>query len=261
MLTDMDRVAIRSHLGYPPVGAPQIASGRVGRYLLTNIDLSIYDDSYSTLEFRLNRLRAAEEVLLTGAAYGAIYFGNLQPFTTSDSITITITQGVAIDEELVFTALNGEMLIPFMTRMSTAINQNTDLTAAGFTGSFPNDGSMSEFAIFAPAEFEISITMTGAMLATLSGFGKMPSNHFSSCCETGEIVYGYINICNELENAIAGSSKQLGFSQTGDVSFNMRVVRDRERLYQRYRKKLAEFLKVPIYPTVGGGSGAGRFVV
>ena len=260
MLTDMERVAIRSHLGYPPVGAPQIAPVRVGRYLLTNIDLSVYDDSFNALEFRLNRLRAAEEVLLTGAAYGAIYFGNLQPFTTADSITITITQGTAIDKELTYTALNGEKLIPFMTRISTAINQDVDLTAAGFTGSFPNDGSMSEFAIFAPVEFEIAITTTGNMLATLSGFGKLPNMHFDSCCDSGEVVYGLINICDALENAIAGSSKQLGFARTGDVYFNGRVLREREKLYQRYRKRLAEFLKVPFFASSTGGGGAGRFV-
>lgn len=259
MLTDMDRVSIRSHLGYPPVGAPQLAPGRVGRYLLTNIDLSVYDDSYNALEFRLNRLRAAEEVLLTGAAYGAIFFGNLQPFTTSDSITITITQGSDIDKELEFTALDGELLVPFMTRISTEINQDVELTQAGFTGSFPTDGSAFELAIFAPTEFEISISMTGAMLATLSGFGRLPSVHFDSCCDGGEVVYGYIKICDELENAIAGSSKQLGYSALGDTKMNMRVLRDRERLYKRYRNRLAEFLKVPVFGSVNN-SGGGRFV-
>lgn len=249
---------IRRHLGYPKVGLPQSIPGRPGAALAVGLAGYRTDDSYNSLEEALARLRPEEEAILTGLAYGAI--GISSNVTPGDSIEVTIDSDDLEDPEVFSVVVQtGDTVTSFLTRIATAVNQRPVLAQKRFQAKSPwgtgKEANMiypnPEMAIICPTAFMLTILCTGNIGAAVSAWGGIEEP--SIPIDDGEgRIYGWLPICNYLHSAIGGAADNQGFRKA-EVTFNAREPEERERLYKKYVKWMADFLGVELFPTRTSG--------
>lgn len=74
------------------------------------------------------------------------------------------------------------------------------------------------------------------------------------------VLRTYLSQLAPLETGILGAAANLDTAQAAVWTRNASEVRDRERLYDGWRRRLCSFLGVPPGPEFGGGDG-GRIIV
>ncbi|MDR3538800.1 MAG: hypothetical protein P4L71_20055 [Acetobacteraceae bacterium] len=82
-----------------------------------------------------------------------------------------------------------------------------------------------------------------------------------SAAEGAVVVTTYLTNLNTLEAAIPGTSANLDTDAAAVWIHNKNEQRDRDRLFDSWRKRLCQFLGVPPGPEFGGGEGSMRIVV
>ena len=84
-------------------------------------------------------------------------------------------------------------------------------------------------------------------------------NHMAAA--EGGVVVNYLSSLNTLESAIPAASATLNVDSAGPFKRNAYELRDRDRVFDSWRRRLCGFLGVPPGPEFGGSSGGMRLVV
>jgi hypothetical protein len=253
-LTATQKTSIRRHLGYPVIGL--IRTGAVGGGTLASGFAGYrYFQAYGALEYKMNNLAADEEARLIGGALGAIAIvGN--PPNPGDSITVVFSGG-GLGSPQTITATYptptppGEGRLWFANQLAALALGNAAMIGAGMIGLAPyGTGPFAESAVPLP---EVSFTgpLPFTMAATFSGQcapavtaqgGFVPPNTSLDGVNT---IYGFLPICDGLENAWLTASANLDTIQADVWKGRSNEAGARRSLYEQWKRQMADFLGVP----------------
>jgi hypothetical protein len=253
-LSAQHKVDIRRHLKVPFSGIPNSQYVAGLRTILTVGQLEMY----------MNVLAAEEECTLTGypcalvRIWGTPAVGNIVRLT--------------INNQLVSYAVHSADVLASQPLLSIANNLAQQVNLSGIavqaaTGSIstadvppaalPATGQLS---IVCPQPFTLSATGTGlaAVVDPVLNGQTFPSPNFAGNYGVTP-VYGYINICNYLENRTGQEDAFASFSKTDIMTFRKYPLQQRLDLYNMWVKKMGVALSVGANPagTEGMGSAFG----
>jgi len=260
MLNQTDKSDIRRHLKYPALNR-----GNPGQPFFAR-ELWSLDQHSTFLEQRMDLMMPTDEARLTGKIVGAIGFVGAEPIdgatysVTFTSLTLLPLGPVTIGP---ITAGPKDTKLTMAAKLPQLIALNNILASAQMTAGGPFGPGLGQLTIekpevefMAPKEFTITLTFAGmAIFVDQQGIHVDPQVNFGgeSCgfglneLDVDTTTYGYLPILNALENAIGGSSSRAHISKAeGFVKSD--EFRERTKLYDLYRAKLANFLGVPFGP-------------
>lgn len=262
MLQENVKSRIRVHLGVPVLGLQN--SGFALGYRFTNV--------MGLLEYRMNNLQPFEEAALTGVPTGAaILYG-----TPAAGNTVTLTVNALAPLTYTVTAADALATDPLGSvaqNLSIAIAASATyapIVRAAYAPSikqpYTTSSGVNSTLILqstSAATFTFTCAFSGAtsFVSYLQGVLPQPSTTFT---EDSVTATGYVAICDYLESKVATASDLMKFTKADVVNFNRDETGSRMGLYRLWRKRLAEFLGVPLYPMgaagVHGGGGTGLVV-
>lgn len=242
--------------------------------------------SYGQLEARLDQLAPIEEAILTGKAYGAIGFNTPNiPVVAGSDITITISNTPAgtpganqfsAPVVLSYTTQVSDTLLSICGQFATLAATNTTFTSAG--GYAINDygvGPYSQAIVPFPITsficlqpFVITCTGTGNTVPQLVAPGNLnPPTLWIDQTYPAIPIYGYLPICDHLENAFASATNNLSTSKAREWTARPSELRERQWLYDQWCVKMAQYMGISIDPNNHGlynipsGGGPRRLMV
>lgn len=234
--------------------------------------IQIYDPGQAperqagTVETRMQNLTPSEESYLTGHPVAQIALTGLPSPGATLAVSATPAGGAAIP--LGSHTLSAPeyasptALLAFSSAMVIAINNGNVPYIAAVGPNSPGSTAVAPYASFTIASLT-NQTFTVAV-TTATGVGAYPARQGTAVAMTAVLdkvsVSGLVPILDALEARMAGSSNFAAFSKTKNVGFDPHEDFKRQRLYERYRRRLAEFIGVPVDP-LGLFSGAGGAVV
>lgn len=265
-LTLAQKSGILRHLRYPVQGLYR--TGVSGATMAGATATSYrYLQAYGQLLWRLVNLQAVEEARITGAATASIAFLGPTP-NIGDTLTVTFSGGTLVAPVPVVLTVTSDIIVSansftqqygnanvglgFCSALAALVLGNPTLMSAGFYASAPyGTGPFTQTAIPVPeiqftnaAAFNISIATTGLMSAQIMANGEV----LTPSIQPGTVtpIYGYLPICDFLENAYGSASETLMVRKADVFTRNSAELADRFSLYQMWCKRLAEFLDIPM---------------
>ncbi len=265
-LTLAEKGNILRHMRYPVQGLYR--TGVSGATMAGATSTSFrYLQAYGMVLWRLNNLMAVEEARLTGAATASIAFLGPTP-NIGDTLTVTFSGGTLVTPVSVVLTVTPELItsadsftqqygnanigLAFCSALAALVLGNPTLMSAGFNASAPYGvGPYSQVAIPVPeiqftnsTTFNISVATTGLMSAQIMANGEI----LTPSIQPGTVnpIYGYLPICDYLENAYGSASETLMVRKADVFTRNSAELADRFSLYQMWCKRLAEFLDIPM---------------
>jgi hypothetical protein len=266
VLLNQHKIDIRRHLRVPFAAVPTSGYTLGIRTIHRSGQLELY----------MNLLQAEEEAVLTGFPYAIIRLAGTP--TAGDTVTATINstpvtytvtsadqaatvplQNVSINFAI---AINNAGLGPFA--------NGTNVTLPPLSGSVTP--VQSQVTITQSTTFTITAGSTGGhtnvllqSASTVFPYPQIPIQNFDG---TSQTYYGYIQICNFLESAIAGASQNLSLLQAGGLgaqaaaAFRPYEIAQRIDLYNYYCTQMGNALSVGRDPAGRGGFGdSASFIV
>jgi hypothetical protein len=267
MLLEMDKAAIRRHLG--------IAFAGIGGFQDT-IGIRTVTRA-GQLEWYMNALQPPEESILLGAPFGqALLFGpvvlnQVLGFTITTNLTAVSPYSPTVWPTIFYTVTQDDLnsqypLAQVAANAALAINQaGTGVICA--TGKISTaDANIGGYPGFAEMYFMAANRQTFQLVTTgplqLGADGTvLPYPQLSVESETSatNTVYsGMLPLCNYLESSMYGVDARLAFwqagaSSTGQVNFNRMELRQRQALYRYTVRQMAVLLGF----TLGEHQGVG----
>lgn len=265
-LTDIEKISIRRHLGYPVSGVPTVSPG--GGTLATGFVGYRYFQAYGTLEYRMNHLMPAEESVITG-----IHNMLVTVSSSVTDITTPVGSGLSpairifnddVDETLTINTDANDTIYTLGTKFSNAVQANANLFAESFYAVSPLQGTAYNQAarppatvtpfpgiqITSPNEFTVEVTNDAPVTMHAQNRGISTSNGPSAIIDETQ-VFGYLPIISALESAVAGASDNLDVKRADVWTAREDEVPERVKLYNHWRRKLARFISIPIFEDTG----------
>lgn len=257
--SDADKSNLRRHLGYPAQGLYRTSVNG-----MTTADGAAgfrYFTAYGALEWRMNNLMPDEESRILGRAYAAV--GILGAPVEGQSISIQITGGgLGSPQTITVTAgptsgfPNKDALTLTQALVVACVN-NGLIIPAGFEPVAPyGAGPFSErffpnptFALNNPTAFTIAILSQGISIGgVIQANGQLLTPLYVANQGTPQQtnIYGYLPILDVLEGAQATTTENLDTSKADVWTARSTEIKERARLYELWRGKLAGFLNVPL---------------
>ncbi len=268
-LTIAQRSTIRRHLYFPVVGLMTLNPAG-GSFYNTSVGFR-WMQSYAFLEWRMDTLNPDEEARITGYAYGAVL---AQGFTKpGDVISVTLSGGPLTSPVVItYTAGAQDNTLTMVAALAALSNQNSTLQAAGFyavapygTGPYnyqPAQFPLTEVAWLNPSPFSITVTSSGSTGAAITAGGEQlhPRAVITDPLTNQRTAYwGYVNILNALETAVATASDDLDTFKADVWTARPDEVAQREGLYLRWRERLSRFIDIPLWEnTIEGVATSGQ---
>ena len=280
MLSEQQKIEIRRHLGYPVVGNPLVSPS--GGTLASGFIGWRFHQVYGLLEWRMNNLQPFEEAILFGlATAGIVVQSAAAPGGQADVpdgliVSLEIKQpstGVAVIDEII-TYITGanETIFSVGAAFAAGILANGILVGAGFWAVSPfkpssNTPPFPGIQIICSSGSFIVIPVNSAplFLAVQPGSGQF-MNPIATFGDPAATIRGYIPILDALETQIAQASDNLDTTKADVWTAREDEVQIREHLYDRWRRKVAQFLALPLWEdteydvTRSGASGRGMMV-
>jgi hypothetical protein len=255
-LTLAQKSDVRRHLKYPVMGNIMVSPG--GGQFAQGFQGYRFFQAYGTLEWKMTNLAPDEEARLLGLAYGAVALVGPQP-NPGDTISVTLSGG-PIGSPQTITAVAGpaipntDMRLPLVLSLAAAINRNTVLQAAGVISLAPygtgpyamNAVPVPELSITAVSSFTIATAGSGILVPTITANGILLSP--STTLDGGNTtLWGFLPICNGLENAYFTTSDNLDTRKADVWTANPNEGGQRRSLYENQVQLMADFLGVPTF--------------
>lgn len=256
MLTEDQKSEIRRHLGYPAASRGHLP------YTSLQTQLFHFDQASSFLEQRMDLLTPLDEAKVTGDVIGVLAFVGPEP-SSGSTFTISITSSDLVSAISVgpITFVDGDTLEKMASKLSRAIAMDAALATARISGGGPygpglagQDIPLPQVILKAPKVFTIAITAMTGIGVVIQQQGQHVEPHADgitggSCGGSFESsssnVYGFLPILAKLDALILGSSGRAQIARSGDYVRGDEL-NERIRLYNRYRKLLAEFMGVEL---------------
>jgi hypothetical protein len=278
MLTQKQKVAIRSHLGAPFAGTAQ--AGRLYGWRFT-----FYRED---LEYRMNNMQVTEEYLITGASLGSYRIGGMP--TVGDVLDFTVTVAGGGTYNASYTVQESDFSLPpnpvnptdssplYIIALNAANKIAAQVGGIGFVcvGTMPADLFAPQFMppYFAEiyvmgtpgSAFVLSCSVTGTTnLAVEDPGSPSPINATFVTQPTGvqQTVYGYVALLDYLRMGPAQQNLSLWLESASGaggagVKFRMSEFRARNNLYRHYAEELSRIIGGETYVQMfGQGSSAG----
>lgn len=272
MLTLVQKVAVRRHMGVPFAGTAQ--AGRLYGWRFT-----WYQED---LEYRMNNMQPPEEQLLTGVSLGSYRIAGT--FKVNDPITFTVTDPVAGPQVFTYHVQASDFALPanvvnptdasplYSIAQNAAIAANTALQALGYDGIgvMPSDNFSPAFLspyfaqliIQGPATslFTLAVSTTsasGQVIVDQQATTSPVTQTFTD--PTGAYQkFGWIQVCDYLAMGMGLMNLSLWLTKADVVSFRRDELRARRALYKEYCVQLEMALGGTEYvKKFGGGSSGG----
>lgn len=292
MLNDQTKSDVRRHLEYAVIGLWR--SSPTGGLLAPMNNGMRWFNSYGNLEYKMNNLKPDEESRLMGAGFGAIGFnqGNpnyfLIPPVPSSSITVAIASTAFGGSSPITHTYNTTDTDTFLTICGAIAQQfanDPNYTSAGFqainpfgVGPLGEPNNATQLVTFPLVEFigptpQLTSTSTSPVAVsftiTVSGTGSTipqiinQGNPLSPSLTTNLTypatkVWGYVPILNYLEDQMAGEvSDNLSVYKGNNATLRMSEMKDRQKLYKYYCRRMAVFLGIQMNPLADNFSHEG----
>ncbi len=298
MLSEQQKIEIRRHLGYPVTGNP--ITSPVGQTLSHGFIGWRFHQVYGLLEWRMNNLQPFEEAILFGLATAGITVQSVAApggtITLPNGLVVSLemrqpvggvlqADGVTIlydvDETVSYTTVSSDTIFSVGAALSSLVLANGVLVGAGFWATSPyNVGAYAEAAkppatvqpfpgiqiTCIPDAFEIiAVSAPPLFLAVQPGSGQfLPPN--ATFGDPATLHRGYIPILDALETEVANASDNLDTLKADVWTARPDEIHIREALYNRWRRKMAQFLALPLWEdteydvTRTGSGGRGQMV-
>jgi hypothetical protein len=255
ILLEPDKMRTRIHMGVPVLGVQD--SGFALGYRFSNV--------MGLLERRMNTLQPHEYARLTGTPTAALALSG----TASVGATISATVGAL--SAFTYTVTSADMVAPDPV-LAACTNFANAFNAANGTQFIATQQPSVVFPVTTigagPAQWQLAFVSTGTSafaVSTVSSGGIVsyvvmqgalpkPSVTFSDDSLT---CVGYLGICDYLEGKTAQASDLSKFSKADVVSFRPDEMQYREAMYKGWRKRLADFFGIPLYPMPSTGTFGG----
>jgi hypothetical protein len=265
-LSPIQKSQIRYHLEYPNIGLATDGNG--GGTLGSNASF-FFNEYQSILEARMNAMQPTDEAVITGYAYGVLVLEGLDP-NSGDTVTLTISGGnLSAPQSVIATAVTGSTKANMAAQLASAVARNANLTSAGFEvlspygpGSEVIDPEV-ELSLTSPVPFNLSVTFTGAIAATVINPGSQlggPQATVGKNQGTPIVLNGLLPILNYLDGAVAGTTVRQGVRKADVFTAAPNELEQREKLYGRWQKRLASFFAVPVNPKSYASESANNVV-
>jgi hypothetical protein len=255
-LTATQKTEIRRHLKYPVIGL--VRTGQPGGGTLASGFAGYrFFQAYGALEYKMNNMAADEEARLIGGALGAIAIvGN--PPNPGDSITVVFSGG-GLGSPQTITATYptptppGDGRLWFANQLAALALGNAPMIGAGMIGLAPyGTGPFAQAAVplpevsfTGPLPFTMSATFSGACAPAVTAQGGLVSP--STSLDGVNTIYGFLPICNGLENAWLTSSQNLDTKKADVWTARSNEAGARRSLYEQWVRQMADFLGVPCF--------------
>lgn len=271
-LSNSQLADIRRHLSVPFAGVPDSRFTAGIRTLLR----------VGQLEFYVQVLQIEEEAILTGYPYAYLRIAGKPQ--VGQTLSVVINGGSPIT----YTVSPADLVTVDSTDTSTplksvaaglALNINlagiAQLAAAAAVtyraappATTPNIGILT---LLSQTAFTVTASVTagtgiGIIVDPAANGANYPWPRLTPDVPAGQTqvtYYGYINICNFLESAIASSTDNMSLKSAGGLSpqaaavFAQDEVAKRAKLYDYFRRQLGNSLSVGMDPAGRGGMGSG----
>jgi len=253
MLSEQVKTDIRRHLKQRILGTGYRGTLAPAYLIMPNMNL----------ETRLNTLRPSEESVLTGRAYGSIQV--FAPMVAGAVITATFTAAALTSPVAISATVQaGDTPSDVCGRLASAANASSDLITAGFKGQAPwNDNPAAadtvpnpEVQFTAPDVFTMTVATTGTVGAVAVNTGERTDLNIVIAKRPLTQKFGYVPICNYLEGAIGGATRNLDISKAESAVFRQDEVEARRDLYDYYVNQMADFLGPEVLANNLGGPQA-----
>ncbi len=257
MLDQRTQVSIRRHLGVPAYGIPNTSF---------TLGIQVYDPELpperqaATVDARMQNLTPTEESYITGFPVAQIALTGLA--SAASSVAVTANQsGTSVPLGLytltAIDALSPLTLVVFAVQLVSTINNASIAFTAAMGPNTPGSIAVAPYASFTVASltnnpFTISVNAQG-----VGAYPVMQGTSVAMSAKLdGIVVSGLVPILDALEARIAGSSNYAAYSKADVVSFDPLEDHKRQRVYERMRRRLAEFFGIGVDP-LGLFSGRG----
>ena len=260
MLPDDIQVSIRRHLAVPAFGIPNTSF---------TLGIQMYDPyqpperQAATVETRMQNLTPVEESYLTGKPIAQVALTGIPAANATLTVSSTPLGGttVALGAHTLTSTEAGSpnALLTFAASMVQAINNGNVPYTAALGPNTPGSTAVAPYASFTIASLT---NQTFAISVVPVGVGAYPARQGVAVAMTQVLdnvpVSGLVPILDALEARIAGSSNFAAFMKTSALAFDPLEDVKRQRIYERFRLRLAEFIGVPVDPLglFSGGGGA-----
>ena len=225
----------------------------------------------------MNNLQPNEEARLTGKPYGAIGFsqGNpvmsLIPVFPGSTFTVSIASAILSASPVTetYTVVDGDTFLTICGKVANQFAQNGVFSSAGMIavndfGSGPNGQPnnasqlvtfpiVSFMAPFPGQAFTITVTGSGQTIPQIvqQGIPLNPSLT-SNLTYPPTVVWGYLPICNYLEDQMVGSvSDNLAVYKGNNATLRVSEMKDRQKLFKMYCNRMAVYLGIMKNPDNG----------
>lgn len=272
MLSEAEKSDIRRHLNYPMIG--MYRQSPVGGTLAPLNNGMRWFNSWGQIEYRMSNMLPNEEARVTGKPYGSIGFSQSNPLeylipidpgsTFTISLTSTLFSSNPVHETYTVTAT--DTFLTICGNVSQQFALNGVFASAGFIalndfGSGPyglpnNANQLVTFPLVSflsplnGGTFSIAVSGTGSTIPQIMQQGlALNPTLTSNLTFPATKIYGYVPILNYLEDQLAGSvSDNLSVLKGNNATLRTSEMKDRQKLYNFYRNRLALFFGVPINP-------------
>lgn len=265
MITELQKVQIRRHLGFPVVGNPRRSP--VGSHTLASGSIGWrFFQVFGMLEYRLNNLQPFEESIILGMATSSVIVSGSQailPTGLTPQITISILSG-SVSELLSYTTQVGDTIWHVGLGLAAELLANVNLMGVQFNAASPSSfGNFSDVAkppsIEQPfpgieitcltEEFSVAVVSDPPIILSVEPGG---GTFIDPSAVLEKVKYhGYLPILGALEGKIASSSDNLDTEKADVWTARKDEVEIREKLYRIWRQKLASFLSIPLWENSG----------
>lgn len=266
MLTDVQKIQIRRHLGFPVAGNP-VQSPVGGSTLLSGFQGYRFFTVYGQLEYRMNWMQPIEEAIITGLQTMVV---TISAATTASIgaglvLSVEIIQG-SLDETVSYTTVAGDTIYSIGQNLANNLLANANLVAAGFYAASPLSTGAYSQAARPPAVVQpfpgLQITdlskfnnvLTSATPVFLSAGSSVSIAPPPSATIDGELYQGYLAILDKIEGMSATSIENLDTEKADVWTARRDEVEAKEHLYYVWRQKLAEFMEIPLYQNTPYGA-------
>jgi hypothetical protein len=254
-LSFTQKSAVRRHLKFPVIGLIRTSPG--GGSLASGFAGYRYFQAYGAMEYKFNNLNPDEEARLLGNAIAAVAFVGNGP-NVGDSVSVTLSGGpIASPQTIVATYPTnppaGDGRLWFANQLAVLCQGNPVLAAAGVQGVAPyGTGPFAESAVPLPevaftasAPFTIAASFSGQCAPVITATGALVPP--STSLDGVTTIYGYLPICDGLENSWLTASQNLDTSRADVWRGRSNEAGARRSLYEQYVQQMADFLGVPVF--------------
>ena len=251
-LSQQNKIDIRRALNVPAAGIPQSGYTSGLRTILTVGQLEAY----------MNLLQAEEECVLTGYPYAQINIFGSGP-VVGQTVTVVINNIAPVVYTVTANDVaNAQPLNSIAGGVANAIN-NPNLGLVAASGSITSaDVAPAALPIYGQVTvvnqtpFTLTASSVGLGIAVPANGSVYPHPNLVSV-QGGPAIYGYISICNYLEERLAQPDVFASFDTADVVKFNPYELYRRQDIYDVWCSKMGNFLSVGRNPAGRNGMGSG----